>query len=125
MENIAVETNSAHQIAIFGLLSGTLDLSSPTGEPIHVNLLPLRLAGGHNIYINSFSKNSSYQYGNISTGRSNAIIGDNRRKMLKRGTYYKNFDMDAFFAAMRRADPSTNIFTNIKESAKRAGTITK
>ena len=125
MENITVQTNSAHQIAILGLLSGTLDLSSPNGKPIHVNLLPLRLAGGHNIYINSFSRSSSYQYGKVDAGRSNAVINDNRRNMNKRGTYYKNFNMDEFFAAMRRADQNTNIITRIKEAAKRAGTVAK
>ena len=125
MENITVQTNSAHQIAILGLLSGTLDLSSPNGNPIHVNLLPLRLAGGHNIYINSFSRSSSYQYGRVDAGRSNAVINDNRRNMKKRGTYYKNFNMDDFFAAMRRADQNSNIIMRIKEAAKQAGTVAK
>ena len=125
MENITVQTNSAHQIAILGLLSGTLDLSSPDGTPIHVNLLPLRLAGGNNIYINSFSSRSSYQYGSVNAGNSNAVIADNRQKMLKRGTYYQNFNMDDFFAAMRRSDPNTHVLTRIKEAAKMAGTLAK
>ncbi len=125
MENISVQTNSAHQIAILGLLSGTLDLSSPNGSPIHVNLLPLRLAGGNNIYINSFSRNSSYQYGRVNAGRSNAVIADNRQKMTKRGTYYQDFNMDDFFAAMRRSDPNIHILTRIKDAAKTAGTLAK
>ncbi len=125
MENITVQTNSAHQIAILGLLSGTLDLASPNGEPIHVNLLPLRLAGGTNIYINSFSRTSSYQYGRVNSGNSNAAIADNRQKMTKRGTYYKDFNMEDFFAALRRSDSTTHILTRIKESAKMAGTLAK
>ncbi len=125
MENITVQTNSAHQIAILGLLSGTLDLASPNGKPIHVNLLPLRLAGGNNIYINSFSRTSSYQYGRVNAGNSNAAIADNRQKMSKRGTYYKDFNMDNFFAALRRSDSNTHILTRIKESAKMAGTLAK
>ena len=124
-ENITVQTASAHEIAILGLLSGTLDLSSSNGKAIHVNLLPLRLAGGRNIYINSFSRRSSYQYGKVNAGRSNAIIADNRQKMSKRGTYYSYFDIDAFFDAMRRSDSKVHILTRIEESAKMAGTVAK
>lgn len=125
LENISIETNSAHQIAILGLLSGTLDLSGKGGKAMHVKLLPLRLGGGNNIYINSFSRSSSYQYGKVSSGNSNAVISDDRQNMKKRGTYYQNFDMDAFFAAMRRSDPNANIFTRIKEAAQSAGTVIK
>ncbi len=125
MKNIKVETGSAHQIAILGLLSGTLDLSTRTGSPMKVTLLPLRLAGGNNIYINSFSRNSSYQYGKVSAGQSNAVIADNRQSMTKRGTYYKDFNMDDFFAALRRADSKIPLLERIKVAAKASGTLAR
>lgn len=125
MKNISIETRSQHQIAILGLLSGVLDVSSKTGTPIHVNLLPLRLAGGNNIYITHFSRDSSYQYETIDTKNSDVVLTDNRQKMTKRGTYYADFDIDDFFDAMKRADPSTNIHTRIKAAAEQAGSIAK
>jgi len=125
MQNIAIQTNSEHQIAILGLLSGTLDISNKTGEPIHVNLLPLRLAGGNNIYITHFSSSSSYQYGTIDTKNSDVVLVDNRQKMTKRGTYYTDFDIDDFFVAMKRADPATNIHLRIKAAAEQAGMVAK
>ncbi len=125
MQNISIQTNSEHQIAILGLLSGTLDVSNTAGEPIHVNLLPLRLAGGNNIYITHFSSSSSYQYEAIDTKNSDVILADNRQKMTKRGTYYTNFDIDDFFTAMKRADPATNIHVRIKAAAEQAGMVAK
>ncbi|HHL19069.1 MAG TPA: hypothetical protein ENJ33_04975 [Thiothrix sp.] len=125
MQNISIQTNSEHQIAILGLLSGTLDVSNKAGEPIHVNLLPLRLAGGNNIYITHFSSSSSYQYEAIDTKNSDVVLTDNRQKMTKRGTYYTHFDIDDFFAAMGRADPATNIHVRIKAAAEQAGMVAK
>jgi hypothetical protein len=125
MQNISIQTNSEHQIAILGLLSGTLDVSDKAGEPIHVNLLPLRLAGGNNIYITHFSSSSSYQYEAIDTKNSDVVLTDNRQKMTKRGTYYTNFDIDDFFAAMKRTDPATNIHVRIKAAAEQAGMVAK
>jgi len=125
MQNIAIQTNSAHQIAILGLLSGTLDISNKVGKPIHVNLLPLRLAGGNNLYIIGFSRSSSYQYKVIKTNNSDVVLADNRQKMTKRGTYYTDFDIDDFFAVMQRSDSAANIHTRIKAAAKQAGTVAK
>ncbi|CAA6803553.1 MAG: Unknown protein [uncultured Thiotrichaceae bacterium] len=125
LENIHIQTASQHQIAILGMLSGTLSLSSTRVQPIHVNLLPLRLGGGRNIYINSFSEDSLYQYGQVNSGNSNAIINDNRLQMNKRGKYYQDFSMEDFFASLRRADPNTHILDQIEFAAETAGRLFK
>ncbi len=124
-KNISVDTQSAHQIAILGMLSGTLDLTNTSGTPVEVNLLPLRLGGGRNVYIKSFSSGSSYQYGNIDKGSSNANINDNRQLESKRGTYYTNFDMDNFIQLIK-SQPKTDLtefLDLIESSAARSGDL--
>lgn len=125
LKNISVTTQSAHQIAILGLLSGTLELSNTDGSTVEVNLLPLRLGGGTNIYIIGFSAGSSYQYGHVESGSSNATIHDNRRLKTKRGTYYTNFDMDTFISKIQ-ASPQSNLqgfLDLIKQSAALSGDL--
>ncbi len=124
-KNISVDTQSAHQIAILGMLSGTLDLTTNSGEPVEVNLLPLRLGGGRNIYIKSFASSSSYQYGEIKRGSSNANITDNRQQEIKRGKYYTDFDMDHFIKIIK-TNPKSNLnefLDHIENSAERSGTL--
>lgn len=125
IQDIQIQTASEHQIAILGMLSGTLSLWSANEQPIRVNLLPLRLGGGRNIYINSFASDSSYQYGQVSSGNSNALISDNRLQMNKRGRYYQDFSMEDFFASLRRADPSIHILDQIESAAQTAGRLVK
>lgn len=124
-KNISVDTQSAHQITILGMLSGTLDLTNNSGEPVKVNLLPLRLGGGRNIYIKSFSDRSSYQYGEIDSGNSNANISDNRKEKTKSGKYYINFDMDKFIQLIR-IEPKDNLsefLDHIESSAEQSGEL--
>ena len=124
-KNISVDTQSAHQIAILGMLSGTLDLTTALGDPVEVNLLPLRLGGGRNIYIQSFSSESSYQYRDIDTGTSNAIVKDNRQLQTKRGKYYRDFNMDNFIMLIK-SEPKNNLsefLDHIESSAERSGTL--
>lgn len=105
LRDISVTTQSAHGVAILGLMSGTLDLSNTDGSPQHVELLPLRLGGYRNNYVIGFSARSSYQYGQVSNGNSNAVIKDNRQKKTKTGKYYTNFDMDKFIRLIQAATP--------------------
>ncbi len=123
-ENISVDTQSRHGITILGYLSGTLDLRNSDGSQTEIELLPLRLGGGTNIYVIGFSGGSSYQYGNVVAGaQSNVTIKDNRQVKTKPGTYYSNFDMDNFIALIQ-TQPRNNFnqfIELIKLSAERSG----
>ncbi len=124
-KNISVDTQSAHQIAILGMLSGTLDLTNLNGDPVEVNLYPLRLGGWKNIYIKSFSNTSSYQYGDINRGSSNANITDHRQLETKRGKYYTDFDMDNFIQLIKTEPKDTldELLDHIEISAERSGNL--
>ncbi len=123
-ENIRVDTQSKHGITILGYLSGTVDLRNDDGSQTEVELLPLRLGGGTNIYVTDFAAGSSYQYGNVVAGtQGNVAIKDNRQAKTKPGTYYTNFDMDNFIGLIR-TQPKNNFqqfIELIKQSAARSG----
>ncbi len=124
-KNISVDTQSAHQIAIFGMLSGTLDLTNNNGAPVEVKLYPLRLGGGRNILVTGFSAGSSYQYGAIDSGTSNANIIDKRQQKRAGAKHYINFDMDGFIGLIR-ANPTDDLQTFldlIERSAEQSGDL--
>lgn len=123
-QNISVDTQSRHGITILGYLSGSVDLRNSDGSETELELLPLRLGGGTNIYVIGFSANSSYQYGNVLAGaQSNVNITDNRQVQTKPGTYYTNFDMDNFIGLIQ-TQPRNNFqqfIELIKQSARQSG----
>jgi hypothetical protein len=108
ISNNRISTASPHQITIAGMLSG--DISNNTdlqGNPIKtIELLPLRIGGGENVYVVSFHPSSSYQYRAITGIPLEADKRRHLRTTVANAKHYRDFRMDAFLAAYNQQTAS-------------------
>jgi hypothetical protein len=100
-----IKTGSPHQITIAGMLSGEIRGNTDLdGHPLHsVTLLPLRLGGGHNVFVLSFHRHSGFAYApvaGITAAQDQRRVVHSARKYG--ATYLVDFRMDLFAAEYHR-----------------------
>lgn len=111
IRNNRIGTASAHQIAIAGMLSGEIS-NNKTLQGValnHIELLPLRIGGGENVFILSFHPSSSYQYRPIAGLPAGVDKRQQKRTTVWNAKHYYNFRMDAFLAAYNEQTAGTNM----------------
>lgn len=101
INNNRIGTPSAHQITIAGMLSGEVRNNKTLQGSVlnNIELLPMRLGGGENVFILSFHPTSSYQYLPITGVPDHTDKRQQKRTTVWNAKHYYNFRMDAFLAA--------------------------
>lgn len=111
INNNRIGTPSAHQITIAGMLNGEIHNNKTLqGTSLNnIELLPMRIGGGENVFVLSFHSSSSYQYRSISGIPANADKRQQKRSTVWNAKHYYNFRMDAFLAAYNEQTASSNM----------------
>ncbi len=111
INNNRIGTPSAHQITIAGMLSGEIrNNKTLQGSTLNnIELLPLRIGGGENVFILSFHPSSSYQYQAIAGIPASADKRQQKRTNVWNAKHYYNFRMDAFLTAYNQQTANTSM----------------
>ncbi|MBU0655560.1 MAG: hypothetical protein KJ914_10595 [Gammaproteobacteria bacterium] len=111
INNNRIGTPSAHQITIAGMLSGEIrNNKTLQGSALNnIELLPMRIGGGENVFVLSFHPSSSYQYRPIAGIAASSDKRQQKRTSVWNAKHYYNFRMDAFLAAYNEQAANTSM----------------
>jgi hypothetical protein len=116
IRNNYLQIGGEHTISINGMLSGSImgnkDINNQSLADSKVALYPLRLGGGANIYVLSFSNNASLRSTDVRYYQYEAILGvpasrDFRQHAIPNSRCYQNVDMLELHAILKRQYPQT------------------